>query len=235
MSNQVRSMFSRIAQRYDLVNDVLSLGTHRGWRRRLLDYVGLNSSDAVLDLCCGTGDLTFEAARRLKCPGKVTGIDFSPAMLEVAQKKLSKVNRTTSRKTSFMLGDAMDLSALGDAKYDLITIGFGIRNVDDPVACLASLKQHLTEEGKIGILEFGQPRIPGFATVYRLYGKFLIPIIGGIISGDMQAYRYLPSTASRFPCKKSFVELMNRAGYADAGYKSLSGGIAYVYRAKANS
>ncbi len=223
-------MFARIAPRYDLANDVLSLGIHRNWREKVLNAGEIGPGHHVLDLCTGTGDLAFAIAKRVTRSGYVAGVDFVNEMVQLATKKLkTRANSAlNSAPISFMQGDALALP-FSDQSFDRCTVSFGIRNVDSPVNGLREMERVLKPQGKAVVLEFGQPTAPGFSSAYQLYSKFLMPTIGGLLTGDRAAYEYLPRTSKNFPCGENFCAIMREAGFRNCKFKSLSLGIAYLY------
>ena len=229
MSEEVNAMFSSIANRYDLTNDVLSLGMHRLWRRPLLDFGGIRSGHHVLDLCTGTGDVAFCLQRRVGGTGSVIGLDFVPRMIEIAKAKAMKRSNGAQTGPSFMLGDAMHIP-FADRSFDAVTIAFGIRNLDNPLLGLIEMKRVLKKGGKVAVLEFGQPYVPVFSDVYGMYAKHLMPAIGGALTGNRRAYEYLPKTSAAFPAGASFTKLLAEAGFAEPQFRPLLGGLAYLYR-----
>lgn len=224
MSKQVQNMFSSIARRYDLANDVLSFGIHRIWRKRALKQAGVASGDTLLDLCTGTGDVALEAAGIVGEKGKIIGMDFVYPMLQLAQRKsIPCMNGLT-----YIQGDAMQLP-FADSCTDFVSISFGIRNVDQPSTSLKEIQRVLRAGGKAIIIEFGQPTLPVFKHLYNFYCTYLMPLIGGILTGNRQAYSYLPKTSREFPAGASFVTLMEEAGFAKISSTALLFGLAYIY------
>lgn len=229
MSEAVQKMFGSIAARYDVANDVLSFGIHRLWRRKAVRSLEPRGEGTILDLCTGTGDVAFEIERQFGRRIHVLAIDFVPEMLELAREKAAKRGSST---VEFRQGDAMSLPA--DAKaLKGATISFGIRNVDDPLACMKGIHTALESGAKLVILEFGQPENKLFGALYWTYARFLLPRIGALITGNRDAYEYLPRTSQAFPCGKAFLQLLREAGFRDEGYRPLFGGIAYLYTASA--
>lgn len=220
MSNAVQNMFQDIASRYDLANDVLSLGTHRLWRKTAVQFSGIKPGMKVLDLCCGTGDFSSASARIVGTSGSVMGMDFAPEMVELAKKKYPKIQ--------FIVGDALTIP-FADRSFDAVTVAFGIRNVDDHLHCLREINRVLLPGGIAVVLEFGRPFIPGWRLVYDAYSRHLMPAIGAILTCNRQAYEYLPRTARTFPSGEEFLALMTEGGFTKARMKPLFGGIAYVY------
>ena len=203
MSKEVQMMFSRIAHRYDRANDVLSMGIHRLWRHTAIDFGGIEKGETVLDLCTGTGDFAFALAKSVGQTGRIIGVDFVDAMLELAEEKKSRLASPESI-IEFICGDALAIP-LPDASVDAVTIGFGIRNVDDMQLCFREIGRVLRPEGRAIILEFGQVTIPGLSTLYNAYSTHIIPKIGELVTGNREAYEYLPKTASTFPAGDEFL------------------------------
>lgn len=227
MSKEVNQMFASIAQRYDLANDVLSGGMHRSWRRTLIRHSDIQPGDRVLDLCTGTGDVAFCLQSRVGPLGSVVGVDFVREMLVLAEEKQRR-RSSALPPISFVHGDAMHIP-FPDATFDAATVSFGIRNVDDPFECLREMKRVVRPHGRVIVLEFGQPRVPGFKQAYEFYSRRVMPHIGGLVTGNRAAYEYLPKTSSEFPCGEKFTALMERAGMRVLRSKPLFCGIAYLY------
>ncbi|HMK73275.1 MAG TPA: bifunctional demethylmenaquinone methyltransferase/2-methoxy-6-polyprenyl-1,4-benzoquinol methylase UbiE [Myxococcaceae bacterium] len=225
MSEQVKEMFSSIAPRYDVTNVVLSFGIDRLWRRAAVRESGVSPGARVLDCATGTGDLALAFRRAVGPSGQVVGTDFCEPMLEPAREKARHAGLTNVR---FEMADAQALP-YPDAAFDVASIAFGIRNVDDPVGCLGEMARVVRPGGRVVVLEFGQPD-GAFGALYRLYSRALMPRIGGLLTGNRSAYEYLPRTAAAFPAGERFLELMERAGrFAARRCRALSGGVAYVY------
>ncbi len=225
MSEQVREMFSSIAPRYDVTNVVLSLGVDRLWRRVAVRESGATSGARVLDCATGTGDLALALRRTVGPTGSVVGMDFCAAMLEPAREKARRAGLEDVR---FEEGDALALR-YPPGSFDVATIAFGIRNVDNPVQCLKEMARVVRPGGRVVVLEFGQPR-GLWGALYRVYTRALMPALGGLLTGNRAAYAYLPRTAAAFPAGERFLALMDEAGTFSARRAvSLSGGIAFVY------
>jgi demethylmenaquinone methyltransferase/2-methoxy-6-polyprenyl-1,4-benzoquinol methylase len=221
----VRSMFDRIAPRYDLLNRLLSAGIDVRWRRACVDMLDLRGSARIVDLCTGTGDLLIEALRRGEGTTGI-GVDLSSAMLVRGQKKLQR--GSLAERGSLAAGDAERLP-LGDALFDGALVSFGIRNVGNVEAAFREVFRVLKPRGRFVVLEFSMPAgLLGRA--YRLYFGRLLPFIGGLISGDRGAYSYLPASVERFPSPSEFSALLEHAGFRSVERRALTGGIAYLYR-----
>ena len=224
MSEKVRRMFADIADDYDRVNSILSFGVHHAWRSRTVQLSGAKEGDKVLDCATGTGDLALEFKEKVGDEGYVLGTDFCREMIEHAPAKASEHDL----EVDFEVADAMDLP-YEDDRFDISSIAFGIRNVDEPVQALREMSRVVKPGGKVMILEFGQPK--GLLKYpYELYSQYIMPAVGGWISGNREAYSYLPRTSAEFPAGEHFIALMEEAGcFTSQMYEKLTGGIAYVY------
>jgi demethylmenaquinone methyltransferase / 2-methoxy-6-polyprenyl-1,4-benzoquinol methylase len=212
----VRGMFGRIAGRYDLANHLLSSNLDRLWRRRTVRRVRhvLERPEArVLDICCGTGDLTIALARGGRAT--VLGSDFCHPMLTAARKKAPAAR--------LFEADAMHLP-VGDAALDLVTVAFGFRNLTNYEAGLREMRRVLKPGGVAAILEFSQPRNALFARVYHFYSRRILPWIGGMLTGSRDAYQYLPDSIRKFPSAPELAEAMRAAGFREVRFEYLTGG-----------
>ena len=222
MSQQVREMFSSIATRYDVTNVVLSFGIDRSWRDEVVKTARTGPGMRVLDCATGTGDLAL-AFRRTGA--EVVGTDFCAPMLEPAREKA----RAAGLELTFEVADAMALP-YSDRSFDVASISFGIRNVDDPVTCLREMARVVKPGGQVLVLEFGQPR-GLWGALYRFYSRVVMPAVGGLLTGNRAAYQYLPRTAAAFPAGERFLELMDGAGvFRERSARALTGGITWLYR-----
>lgn len=217
-------MFSGIAQRYDRANTVLSLGIHHLWRRRAVQLAQVTKGSRVLDCATGTGDLAIAFAKAVGEAGVVVGTDFNEDMLALAPQKA----RDSGMKIQFELADVQNLR-YSDSSFDVCSIAFGIRNVDDMDVALREMARVVVPGGRVVVLEFGQPS-GVFGMLYRWYGRHVIPTIGKMITGQRAAFEYLPTTAAAFPAGPRFIEVMNRVGaFSSVRMQALTGGVAYVY------
>jgi demethylmenaquinone methyltransferase/2-methoxy-6-polyprenyl-1,4-benzoquinol methylase len=224
MSEAVHAMFSDIAPRYDITNSILSMGIHHLWRSATVKASGAREGSHILDCATGTGDLALAFKRTVGPHGRVLGTDFNADMLSFAPAKA----RGKGLDVEFEVADAMHLP-YDDASFDVASISFGIRNVDDPRTALSEMARVVRPGGRVVVLEFGQPRgIIGLT--YRWYSQHIIPLIGGMLTGNRKAYEYLPTTAAAFPCREEFLNLMRSTGRMDeCSYRELTGGIAFLY------
>lgn len=224
MSEKVRRMFADIADDYDRVNSILSFGVHHAWRSRTVQLSGAREGHHVLDCATGTGDLALEFKEKVGDSGYVLGTDFCKEMIEHAPEKAQEHNLTVD----FEVADAMDLPYESD-RFDIASIAFGIRNVDDPVQALKEMGRVVKPGGKVVILEFGQPK--GLLKYpYEMYSQYIMPAVGGWISGNREAYTYLPRTSAEFPAGNNFVNLMKKSNtFTSQMFEKLTGGIAYIY------
>ncbi|MBZ4398034.1 bifunctional demethylmenaquinone methyltransferase/2-methoxy-6-polyprenyl-1,4-benzoquinol methylase UbiE [Myxococcus sp. MISCRS1] len=224
MSTEVRQMFSSIATKYDVTNEVLSFGIHRLWRRTAVRLSQAKPGDSVLDCASGTGDLALAFKRKVGATGHVIGTDFCAEMLESGPAKAAKAGL----QVDFQVADAMDLP-FEDNRFDVASIAFGIRNVDDPVKCLSEMGRVVKPGGRVVVLEFGQPT-GVFGALFRFYSKTVMPTVGGLLTGNRAAYEYLPRTSAAFPAGERFLSLMDQSGaYAERSAHPLTFGTANVY------
>lgn len=221
----VREMFAGIAGRYDLLNHVLSLNIDKRWRRIVANELRdiLERKDAVaLDVACGTGDLAIELNKGTRA--QIIGTDFCRPMLEFAKSK----SDNASRSIPYVEGDAMALP-FDDNSFDAVTIAFGLRNLANFTDGLAELHRILRSGGRLAILEFSAPIVPGFGHLFNFYFSHILPRIGGAVSGSRGAYEYLPDSVSKFPDQKKLAALMEKTGFTAVKYRNLTGGIAALH------
>jgi len=220
VSRRVRDMFTRIAPRYDLLNHLLSAQIDRLWRARVAREMQpiLQRADArVLDLCCGTGDLAFSLARHAKA--QIFGADFSHTMLVRARAKALAANGAPP--LSFLEADALHLPFAGDS-FDLVTTAFGFRNLANYEDGLREILRVLKPGGTLGILEFAEPPPGVLGDLYRFYCQKILPRVGGLISGDADAYAYLPKSVARFFRPEELASLMSEVGYSSVRYQLMT-------------
>ncbi|MFY9690248.1 MAG: bifunctional demethylmenaquinone methyltransferase/2-methoxy-6-polyprenyl-1,4-benzoquinol methylase UbiE [Candidatus Acidiferrales bacterium] len=236
-SARVREMFTRIAPRYDFLNHLLSFSLDHLWRRRTAKRFAeilLRPGARVLDVCCGTGDLAF-ALDRLRPRGAhdgaparpIIGSDFVEPMLTRAREKASAANRPLA----FAAADALRLP-FADASFDLITTAFGFRNLANYEDGLREFARLLKRDGALGILEFTEPSSGPMAGLFRFYFQHILPRIGGAISGNAEAYKYLPGSVAKFPSPPELAGLMERAGFAEVHIVSWNFGSVILHSAR---
>lgn len=221
----ISRLFDDIANRYDLLNHVLSLNTDTIWRRRLVDISGVSEGEVVLDVCTGTGDIEICFAKRT-CTGKIFGIDFSRAMLEVGAKKIEEKGYT-GKITNFM-GDALSLP-FGNGSFDVVTIGFGLRNLADYSTGISEMARVLKGGGRLLLLEFAPPKRKILDIFYRIYLKRMLPIIGRVLTGKRSAYEYLSDSISGFLEPGEVMRIMEAEGLKKLESFALMGGVAFIY------
>jgi demethylmenaquinone methyltransferase / 2-methoxy-6-polyprenyl-1,4-benzoquinol methylase len=217
-SDGVQRMFDRIAPVYDVMNRIMSAGLDQRWRR-ITAEAAVRPGDRVLDACCGTGDLALAAHA---AGGRVTGVDFSERMLDRAVRK--------SNEVEWMRGDALALPFV-DGSFDAITVGFGVRNLEDLGQGLAEFQRVLGPGGRLAVLEITRPSGP-LAPFYRLWFDGLVPLAGKLLPGG-SAYTYLPASVRRFPGPPEFADLMRRAGFGPVVYRLFAGGIVALHLGEA--
>jgi demethylmenaquinone methyltransferase/2-methoxy-6-polyprenyl-1,4-benzoquinol methylase len=223
-AGQVNRMFDRVAGNYDALNSVMTAGLHHRWRARAADRTLLEPGDAALDICCGTGDLALELARRVSPDGTVVGSDFSEPMLDLAREKAAQRNASGVR---FEWADALALPYDGE-RFDAVTVGFGVRNLADLDRGLREMARVLKPGGRAVILEITQPTRPPLSTFYSLWFDRLVPMLGAF-SGDPEAYSYLPESVRSFPSPRGLAQKMDRAGFDGIRYTVLAGGIIAIH------
>ena len=226
---RIAGMFDAIAPRYDLLNHVLSAGLDTRWRARAVSELRLQPGARVIDLCTGTGDLAV-AALRAQPAASVVGVDFAGEMLRLASRKMKSPGLSSVR---LVRGDGTRIP-LADATCDAATIGFGIRNVVEPRAALAELARVLRPGGRLAILEFGQPRVPGIRSLYSWYFRYLLPLVGKMVSKHQSAYSYLPASVGTFPSPNEFASTIAATGFSQVRAVPLTLGIVYLYIAERN-
>lgn len=221
----VREMFSGIAGKYDFINHFLSLNIDKRWRRIVSNVLRdvLDRDDAVvLDVACGTGDLSIELNKNAKA--RIIGTDFCRPMLVVAYQKATH----DSLPIPFVEGDAMRLP-FGDDSFDAVTIAFGLRNLSNFQDGLIELRRVLKPAGRLAVLEFSSPSMPGLRAAFNFYFTRVLPRIGGAMSGSRGAYEYLPDSVAKFPDQNALAKMMEQTGFDSVEYTNLTGGIAAIH------
>ena len=217
-AGHVHKMFGSIATRYDLANHVLSCGIDFYWRARAAEIVASWHPNAIADLATGTGDLALAIQKKLP-HAELTGVDFLPEMLELAQRK--GVRRV-------VLADAMKLP-FDDASFDCVTIAFGLRNLENCSAALVEMRRVLKANGHLLVLEFSLPTTPALRAAYRFYLHRCLPLLGSFLTQEKSAYDYLGDSIEKFPSGNAMCELMQHTGYASSSFEPLTGGIVTIY------
>lgn len=225
--DRIAGMFDAIAPRYDLLNHVLSVGIDKRWRARAIAALQLTGRETLLDVCTGTADVALEGRRR--GAARVVGIDFANAMLSLGLKKIRSAGEAS--RIALVRGDAMRLP-VPDGSADAATVAFGIRNVQRPEVACAEMARALRRGGRLAILEFGVPRIPGLSRLYLWYFTHLLPLVGRLVSGHTAAYSYLPASVGTFPPPSEFMKILRQAGFDDVRADPLTFGIVYLYTAR---
>jgi demethylmenaquinone methyltransferase/2-methoxy-6-polyprenyl-1,4-benzoquinol methylase len=221
----VREMFAAIAPRYDLTNRLMTAGVDEGWRRRAVRELAPPPGGRILDLCCGTGDLSFHLARTDPTL-RVSGVDFCDPMLDGARKRAPRED--PSGRTSFQLGDVMALP-FEDATFDGATMGFSMRNVVDIVATLRETRRCLRPGARFVNLDVSKAPNPLFRRAFNLYFYGVVPLLGGAVGGSKSAYRYLPNSLTNFPNADELARHFATAGFSNVRYVRLGGGAIAVH------
>lgn len=224
MSEEVRTMFSDISSQYDMLNDVLSLGRHRVWKKNFIKKIALPEYGKHLDVATGTGDIAGLIATHYGNKTTVIGVDFSESMIINANLRRDR----KLENLSFKVGDATNLE-FEDGFFDSVSISFGIRNIPDLLGSIKEMSRVIKSGGTFAIMEFGTPT-PPFSWFYTFYSKFIIPNIGKMLSGNDSAYTYLPETIKKFPYGDTFKKiLLDTALFSDVEIKKFEFGTVYAY------
>ena len=221
----VKGVFDSVASRYDIMNDLMSGGLHRLWKRYAIDQAAVRSGQSVLDLAGGTGDLAREFASQVGATGQVTLADINANMLVEGRSRL--IDAGVAGNLTIAQADAENLP-FADASFDCVTIAFGLRNVTDKNAALASMLRVLKAGGKLLILEFSKPA-DVLKPAYDLYSFRVLPLLGKLVAGDESSYRYLAESIRMHPDQETLLEMMKSAGFERCRYHNLSGGIVALH------
>jgi demethylmenaquinone methyltransferase/2-methoxy-6-polyprenyl-1,4-benzoquinol methylase len=219
----VREMFDRIAGRYELLNTVMTAGLNRLWNREVVRATGLRQGDEALDLACGTGSLTRDLAKMVGENGRVLGIDFSKEMLRIAETR-------PAPNVEYRLGDATNLEGIPSTAFDAATIAYGARNIPDLDALFSEMVRTLRPGGVAVCLEIARPTNKVSAAFYGLWFDRIVPRLGARISGDAQAYSYLPESVKEFVAPERLSDIMERNGLQDVTWRRLAGGVITLHR-----
>ena len=223
---RIAAMFDAIAGRYDVLNSVLTLGFDAKWRERAVQSLRLTGSETVLDLCTGTADVSVALMKRSPAAARVIGIDFSTEML---RKGLQKCNAEDISSRVHLLRADATLVPLPTSSVDAVTVAFGIRNVEDMDGALKEMCRVTRPGGRVAILAFGMPKIPGVRACYGFYFRRVLPLIGRIVSGHDSADTYLPAAVTEFPTGADFCRHLENAGFCEVKATCLHFGILYLY------
>lgn len=226
-SARVRGVFDSVAGRYDLMNDLMSFGVHRLWKRFAIEIAGVRPGQRVLDLAAGTGDLTRQLAARAGETGLVVSSDINAAMLNLGRDRL--LDHGVAGNVAYAQADAERLP-FADNSFDLVIIGFGLRNVTDKAAALASMYRVLKPGGRLLVLEFSKPTVPLVAELYDRYSFKILPLFGRLVARDEKSYRYLAESIRMHPDQGALQTMMEQAGFARCDYLNLTAGIVALHR-----
>jgi demethylmenaquinone methyltransferase/2-methoxy-6-polyprenyl-1,4-benzoquinol methylase len=226
-AGRVRSVFESVAGKYDVMNDLMSFGVHRLWKRFTLSLTGLKPGQHALDVAGGTGDLAFGMLRQVGKSGRVVLSDINADMLAVGRDRL--LDRGFVGNVECLVADAERLP-FDDNSFDCVTIGFGLRNVTDKAAALRSMHRVLKPGGQLLVLEFSTPVAPGLKPAYDAYSFKVLPLLGRLVARDAASYRYLAESIRMFPDQETLLGMLREAGFGQARYHNLTGGIVALHR-----
>lgn len=225
-ADQIRTLFSSVAHGYDKANDAMTLGMARLWRRKLVEWSGARTGDRILDCATGTGDLAIEFKRAVGPSGEVIGTDFCAEMLERAPAKAQRKNLSVD----FRMADAMNLPFV-EGEFDVSSIAYGIRNVSDPARALSEMARVVRPGGCVMVLETGDTPDGALKKAFEFYIKQIVPRVGGLLTGQREAYEYLNKSSRGFPSREKFLEIMKSTGaFSRVEYRVLFGGASFIYR-----
>jgi len=232
-ADAVQALFASIASRYDLINDLQSLGLHRRWKRRVADLASVRPGDQALDVCCGTGDIAWELARR---GAQVVGLDLCRPMLDIAERRRDRGTRSgqpgpRGDAPRFIQADALRLP-FADNSFDTVTAGYGLRNLADWQEGLRQMQRVARPGGRLVVLDFGRPPNPVWRAVYMAYLRFLVPLLGLAVCGNLGAYAYIHESLRRYPAQQGLEDTMREIGLVEVSTVNLFGGAMSITRAK---
>jgi demethylmenaquinone methyltransferase / 2-methoxy-6-polyprenyl-1,4-benzoquinol methylase len=217
---KVNDLFAAIARRYDLLNDLQSFGLHRHWKHRVVELAALRPGQRALDVCCGTGDIALALARG---GAEVTGLDFSRAMLDIAETRRLKNTRSTACDPKFIQGDAQQLS-FPDNSFDAVTVGYGLRNLADWGTGLSEMLRVAKPGGRLVVLDFGKPPNALWRAIYFTHLKMTVPLLGRLFCGNADAYAYILESLKHYPAQEGVAAKMRELNLANVGVVNLLGG-----------
>jgi len=221
----VKETFNSIAGHYDLMNSLMSVGMDKRWRRIAVQRVGAKTGMQMLDVCCGTGQLSMELGKAVGNAGNVTGLDFSQKMLDVAKRSLTQSSNPCH--IHFIQGDAMELP-FADSSFDGVTVGWGLRNLPDLRQGIREMARVVKPGGKVVSLDMAKPSFPVFKQAYWVYFEKLVPLMGKIWARKASAYQYLHDSAREFPSQQELIRIFAECGLCEARYDNLAGGVVAV-------
>jgi len=226
-AGRVAQVFHSVASKYDLMNDLMSFGIHRLWKRFTLEMSGVRRGQRVLDLAGGTGDLAAKFAGLVGAEGEVVLADINPSMLEVGRRRLADAGIVGNVEFAQVDAEALPFP---DNHFDCITIAFGLRNVTHKEKALASMHRVLKPGGRLLVLEFSKPNAPGLGPVYDAYSFSVMPLMGQLVTGDRDSYKYLAESIRMHPDQETLKAMMEAAGFDKVDYHNLTGGIVALHR-----
>lgn len=226
-AKKVADVFHSVANKYDVMNDLMSLGIHRIWKRFTIELSGVRKGQQVLDVAGGTGDLSRTFSRLVGPQGRVILSDINSSMLKVGRDRL--LDQGISSNLDYVQANAECLP-FADNSFDCITIAFGLRNVTDKDAALRSLTRVLKPGGRLLVLEFSKPSNPLFSKIYDAYSFSLLPVVGKLVTGDSDSYRYLAESIRMHPDQQTLKAMMEKAGLARCEYHNMTGGIVAIHK-----
>jgi demethylmenaquinone methyltransferase/2-methoxy-6-polyprenyl-1,4-benzoquinol methylase len=226
-ASRVRAVFESVAGKYDIMNDLMSFGAHRLWKHFTLSLTGLRPGQHALDVAGGTGDLAAGLLRQVGKTGRVVLSDVNPAMLDIGRDRL--LDKGFVGNVECVVADAESLPFEHNA-FDCVTIGFGLRNVTDKAAALKSMHRVLKPGGQLLVLEFSTPTAPGLKPIYDAYSFKVLPALGSLVAKDSDSYRYLAESIRMHPDQETLLQMLRDAGFIQARYHNLTGGIVAVHR-----
>lgn len=226
-AGRVRGVFDSVADKYDVMNDLMSLGVHRLWKRFTAEQTGLRPGQRALDVAAGTGDLARAMAHQVGDDGLVVVSDINAAMLANGRRRLT--DKGVAGNVAYVQADAESLP-FADNSFHCLTIAFGLRNVTDKARALASMYRVLKPGGQLMVLEFSKPQAPGLTPLYDWYSFKVLPALGRAVVGDAASYQYLAESIRRHPGQETLLDMLEDAGFEQCSYHNLTGGIVALHR-----
>lgn len=224
---KVAQVFTSVASKYDIMNDLMSFGIHRLWKRQAIGLTGVHAGQKVLDIAGGTGDLAKVFSKKVGRQGRVVLSDINEAMLEVGRTRLINAG---CNNVDFVLANAETLEPFADDSFDLVTISFGLRNVTDKDKALQAMLRVLKPGGRLLILEFSKPVFEPLSKAYDLYSFTALPVMGKLVANDAESYQYLAESIRMHPDQQTLMAMMQNAGFINCDYHNMTGGIVAIHR-----